>query len=96
MPIAGVVFASSHALWILVLAGTLGVISPSGNEVGPFLPIEQAALAHVATDRTRTEVLAGTRSSDPSRRRSARWRRAWQSESCTRRRSRRRVDTARS
>ena len=58
MAIAGVVFASSHALWILVLAGTIGVISPSGNEVGPFLPIEQAALAHVATDRTRTEVLA--------------------------------------
>jgi len=58
MAIAGVVFASSHALWILVLAGAIGVISPSGNEVGPFLPIEQAALAHVATDRTRTEVLA--------------------------------------
>jgi len=58
MAIAGVVFASSHALWILVLAGTIGVISPSGNEVGPFLPIEQAALAQVATDRTRTEVLA--------------------------------------
>jgi MFS family permease len=55
---AGVVFASTHALWLLVLAGTVGVISPSGNEVGPFLPIEQAALSHVATDQTRTEVLA--------------------------------------
>jgi len=58
MTAAGAVFASSHTLWILVLAGTIGVISPSGNEVGPFLPIEQAALAHVATNRTRTEVLA--------------------------------------
>jgi MFS family permease len=58
MAAAGVVFASTHALWILVLAGTIGVISPSGNEVGPFLPIEQAALTHVASDRTRTEVLA--------------------------------------
>jgi len=58
MAIAGAVFASSHALWILLLAGTIGVISPSGNEVGPFLSIEQAALAHVVTDRTRTEVLA--------------------------------------
>ena len=34
------------------------MISPSGNEVGPFLPIEQAALSHVSTDRTRTELLA--------------------------------------
>jgi MFS family permease len=58
MAAAGVVFASTHTLWILVIAGTIGVISPSGNEVGPFLPIEQAALAQVATDRTRTEVLA--------------------------------------
>ena len=45
-------------LWLLVVAGTIGVISPSGKEVGPFLPIEQAALSHVVTDRTRTEVLA--------------------------------------
>jgi MFS family permease len=58
MAAAGLVFASTHTLWTLVLAGTVGVISPSGNEVGPFLPIEQAALSHVATDRTRTEVLA--------------------------------------
>jgi MFS family permease len=58
MAAAGAVFASTNALWLLLLAGTVGVISPSGNEVGPFLPIEQAALSHVATDRTRTEVLA--------------------------------------
>ena len=43
---------------MLLLAGTIGVVSPSGQEVGPFLPIEQAALAHVVTDRTRTEVFA--------------------------------------
>ena len=55
---AGVVFASTRQLWLLVLAGTVGVISPSGNEVGPFLSIEQAALSHVVTDRTRTEVFA--------------------------------------
>src|SRR6516165_7127981 len=58
MAAAGMVFASASAFWLLVLAGTVGVISPSGNEVGPFLSIEQAALTHVATDRTRTEVLA--------------------------------------
>jgi MFS family permease len=58
MAAAGLVFASTRNLWLLVLAGTVGVISPSGNEVGPFLSIEQAALAHVVTDRTRTEVFA--------------------------------------
>ncbi len=55
---AGLVFASSANPWVLLLAGTIGVISPSGQEVGPFLPIEQAALSHVVTDRTRTEVFA--------------------------------------
>jgi MFS family permease len=58
MVAAGLVFASTSKLWILAIAGTLGVISPSGNEVGPFLSIEQAALSHVITDRTRTEVFA--------------------------------------
>jgi len=58
MAAAGLVFALTRNLWLLVLAGTVGVISPSGQEVGPFLSIEQAALSHVATDRTRTEVFA--------------------------------------
>jgi len=58
MAAAGVVFASTRNLWLLVVAGTIGVISPSGNEVGPFLSIEQAALSHVVTERTRTEVFA--------------------------------------
>jgi MFS family permease len=55
---AGLTFVSTHTLWLLMLAGTIGVISPSGNEVGPFLPIEQAALSYVVSARTRTEVFA--------------------------------------
>ena len=58
MVAAGLVFASTRNLWLLVLAGTVGVISPSGNEVGPFLSIEQAALSQAVTDRSRTEVFA--------------------------------------
>ena len=58
MVAAGLVFASSTIFWLLVLTGTIGVISPSGNEVGPFLSIEQAALSHVVTDQSRTEVFA--------------------------------------
>ena len=58
MAAAGIVFASARNWWLLLLAGTIGVISPSGHEVGPFLSIEQAALSHVVTDRTRTQVFA--------------------------------------
>jgi MFS family permease len=58
MAAAGLVFAVTRNFLWLVIAGTIGVISPSGNEVGPFLSIEQAALSHVVADRTRTEVFA--------------------------------------
>ena len=58
MAAAGLVFALTRNFLWLVVAGTIGVISPSGNEVGPFLSIEQAALSHVVSDRTRTEVFA--------------------------------------
>jgi MFS family permease len=55
---AGLAFACTKNFFFLAIAGTLGVISPSGNEVGPFLPIEQAALAQVVPDRLRTAVFA--------------------------------------
>src|SRR4051812_37324986 len=55
---AGLLFAFTHELWLLVVAGTIGVISPSGQEVGPSLPIEQAALSQVVPDRARTDVFA--------------------------------------
>jgi MFS family permease len=58
MAAAGVAFAFTHRLWLLVVAGTIGVISPSGQEVGPFLSIEQAALSQVVPDRERTHVFA--------------------------------------
>jgi len=58
MTAAGLVFAATRNFVWLLIAGTIGVISPSGNEVGPFLSIEQAALSHVVADRTRTEVFA--------------------------------------
>src|SRR6202795_2827499 len=58
MAAAGVAFTCTKNLLLLIIAGTIGVISPSGNEVGPFLSIEQAALSHVVPDQSRTEVLA--------------------------------------
>jgi MFS family permease len=56
MLLAGVVFAIAHDPWILLLAATIGVISPSGNEVGPFLAVEQASLSQTLPDRERTRV----------------------------------------
>jgi MFS family permease len=58
MILAGVVFAFTHHLILLVLAAIIGTISPSGNEVGPFLSIEQAVLPQTIPDRHRTQVFA--------------------------------------
>ena len=58
MAAAGVPFALSGDFTVLLVAATLGVISPSGNEVGPFLAIEQAALAQVLPEDRRTGVFA--------------------------------------
>jgi MFS family permease len=58
MTAAGITFACTGNFLLLVIAGTIGVISPSGNEVGPFLPIEQAALSEIVPSRSRTQVFA--------------------------------------
>jgi MFS family permease len=58
MVAAGAVFASARSFLALLVAATIGVISPSGNEVGPFLAIEQAALAEQAPARRRTALFA--------------------------------------
>ena len=58
MALAGVVFAGSTAFLVLLVAATLGVLSPSGNEVGPFLPIEQSSLTEVTRSERRTSIYA--------------------------------------
>ena len=58
MALAGVVFAATDAFPLLLLAATIGVISPSGNEIGPFLAVEQASLSETIEDRRRTSVFA--------------------------------------
>src|SRR5262245_52500985 len=54
MLFAGVLFALSDSVVLLLVAAMIGVISPSGHEVGPFLPIEQAALAETVPNEQRT------------------------------------------
>jgi MFS family permease len=58
MAAAGLAVACTRNFVFLLIAGTIGVISPSGNEVGPFLSIEQAALADVVSEQSRTDVFA--------------------------------------
>ncbi len=55
---AGAVFATTSWLPLLILAATIGVISPTGNEVGPFLAVEQAALSQATPDARRTATFA--------------------------------------
>ena len=58
MAAAGIVFALTAWPPLLILAATIGVISPTGNEVGPFLAVEQAALSQATPDARRTPTFA--------------------------------------
>ncbi len=55
---AGLVFIATDRFVVLLIAATIGVISPSGYEVGPFLAIEQAALSQTVADHRRTGTFA--------------------------------------
>ena len=56
MLFASALFAGTDKVALLLIAATVGVISPSGYEVGPFLSVEQAALSEIVPDETRSEV----------------------------------------
>jgi MFS family permease len=51
-------FALESNYWLLVVFATLGVISPSGNEVGPFMAIELSAIAQLTKEEARTSLMA--------------------------------------
>jgi MFS family permease len=55
---AGIVFTVTKNPVILMIAGIIGVIGPSGNEIGPFLSIEQAGLTQLVPDSQRTQTFA--------------------------------------
>jgi MFS family permease len=58
MLLAGIVFALTGNIVLLIVAAIVGVLSPSGNEIGPFLSIEQAALSQIVPDDQRTRTFA--------------------------------------
>lgn len=53
---AGTVFVLTKNPIVLTLAAIIGIISPGGNEIGPFLSIEQASLSQILPDEKRTSV----------------------------------------
>jgi MFS family permease len=54
--VSGIAFAATGNFVILLVAATVGVISVSGGEVGPFMAVEQASLSHLLPDTQRTRV----------------------------------------
>ncbi len=55
---AGLAFILTRNPLLLMAAAIIGVISPSGNEIGPFLSVEQAGLTQLLPDQRRTQVFA--------------------------------------
>ncbi|ODV93551.1 hypothetical protein PACTADRAFT_21501, partial [Pachysolen tannophilus NRRL Y-2460] len=59
MMISGIIFASPIDNFIILLfAAIVGVISPSGDETGPFKSVEEASIAQLAPLDLRPEVYA--------------------------------------
>ena len=55
---AGIAFVLTRNVILLILAAIVGVISPSGNEIGPFLSVEQAGLTQLLPNKRRTQIFA--------------------------------------
>jgi MFS family permease len=58
MTLAGSCFAIFSQYWILVLAAIVGIISPSGNEIGPFRAVEESTLAQLSNASERPDIFA--------------------------------------
>ncbi|RFU75239.1 hypothetical protein TARUN_7006 [Trichoderma arundinaceum] len=55
---SGLAFAVCESYWVLLTAAIFGVISPSGNEIGPFRAIEESVVAHLTQPASRSDVYA--------------------------------------
>lgn len=56
MAVSGAVFALTSNYVALLFAAIIGVISPTGNEIGPFRAIEESTLAHLVPEEKRSDV----------------------------------------
>ncbi|KAF3906221.1 hypothetical protein ABW20_dc0101698 [Dactylellina cionopaga] len=55
---SGIMFAFVDSYWILVATSVIGVISPSGNEIGPFRAIEESTIASLVHADERADLFA--------------------------------------
>ncbi|KAL1844850.1 hypothetical protein VTK73DRAFT_1680 [Phialemonium thermophilum] len=58
MALSGIVFATFDNYFVLLAAAVLGVVSPSGNEIGPFRAIEESVVAHLTDEAVRSDIYA--------------------------------------
>ncbi|KAF2031656.1 MFS general substrate transporter [Setomelanomma holmii] len=56
MATSGAIFATTSNYVALLMASIIGVISPSGNEIGPFRAVEESTLAHLVPEAQRSDV----------------------------------------
>ena len=55
---AGLAFVTTRNYFLLIVAAIVGVISPSGKEIGPFLSVEQSGLTQIISNTKRTQFFA--------------------------------------
>lgn len=58
MAASGSIFAVSSNYYVLLFSAIVGVISPSGNEIGPFRAIEESTLAQLTLESERSDMFA--------------------------------------
>jgi hypothetical protein len=58
MTLTGIAFATVEDFWPLLLVAFVGTLNPSSGDVSVFLPLEQAQLARLVSDRDRTRLFA--------------------------------------
>ena len=58
MAAGGIGFLITNDYLVLIITAIIAVISPTGKEIGPFLSIEQSALAQILERKNLTKVIA--------------------------------------
>src|SRR4051794_7354775 len=58
MLLTGLAFAAWPDFWPLLVVAFVGTLNPSSGDVSVLLPLEQAQLAHLVSDRDRTRLFA--------------------------------------
>lgn len=58
MTLTGAVFGLSENYYVLVITAILGILTPSGGEVGPFRTVEQSSIASLVPHEKRSDIYA--------------------------------------